>query len=66
MLMRTMIRSNAIPACVNGHLTKKLNTKTDPAVSNERTHQVESEHLKSTTNESVSYKYFTSISVLLF
>lgn len=52
MLMRAMIRVKTLPTCVNGHLTKNLNTNaaTDAAASSES----KPKHLKLSTDESVS------------
>lgn len=64
MLMRSMIRVKTLPACVNGHLSKQLNTNTStdaavcgeskPKSLNDSSHKSASQHLKSPTDESVS------------
>lgn len=63
-----MIRVKTLPTCVNGHLAKKLNTDAtiDAAASSEskpktfkdRSHEGGSQHLKLSTDESVSYYYY--------
>ncbi len=60
MLIRSIIRANTLPACVNGHLTKNLNTNADPKVQYSKPenvqdsgNHVESQHLKPSI-ESVS------------
>lgn len=71
MLLRAMIRVKTLPTCINGHLAKQLNTNAtiDAAASSEskpktfkdRSHEGGSQHLKVSTDESVSYYYLCSI-----
>lgn len=59
MLFRSMIRSNALPAFVTGHLPRKLNTNTDPAAysGNGREHEDRNNHQKSPNTENVSLSF---------
>lgn len=74
MLCRSIIRVKPLPSCSNGFFKKNLKTNTtnDAAVSgeskpksvNDSSHQGRSEHLKLSTNESVSFIFAACINIL--
>lgn len=62
--MRAVTRVKTLPSCVNGHLTKKVNTnaitgaacsESNPKTVKGSSHQGELQHLKLSVDESVSY-----------